>query len=62
MSSDDSNDRKRPVGIMNVAGTIDNGKEKSGLCNMECQRKIGIGFPFDGIIAIRCPSGTTLCA
>jgi hypothetical protein len=47
---------------MNVAGTIDNGKEKSGLCNMECQRKIGIGFPFDGIIAIRCPAGATLCA
>jgi hypothetical protein len=61
MPSDGANHSKGSAGVMSVAGAVDDGKKMSGLCDMGCEGKIGIGSSFDRIVALKCPAGAALC-
>lgn len=62
MPSDGSNNRNSTIGIMNVAGAVDNGKEMSGRCNMRSEWKIGVGSSFDRIVAFKYTAGAAFDA
>ena len=40
MPTDGANHSKGSVGVMSVAGAVDDGKEMSGLCDMGCEGKV----------------------